>query len=154
VRDPARIGLLSALASLANPVGTLVFRRFAAAATWRLLTAAFAILGVALLWMGTARSDVMFAAAAGLGLFGAGILMPTLITWTMRELPFTYRGVGTGIFQSAFAFGQFASTLLMAVLVGKLTGSALAAFGIIGAGALIAAGATMVAAMSGRGAKG
>jgi predicted MFS family arabinose efflux permease len=154
VRDPARIGLLSALASLANPVGTLVFRRFAAAATWRLLTAAFVILGVALLWMATARSDVIFAAAAGLGLFGAGILMPTLITWTMRELPFIYRGIGTGIFQSAFAFGQFASTLLMAVLVGKLTGSALAAFGIIGAGALIAAGATVVAAMSGRGAKG
>ena len=153
VRDPARIGLLSALASLANPVGTLVFRRFAEAATWRLLTAAFMILGVALLWMGTARSDVMFAAAAGLGLFGAGILMPTLITWTMRELPFTYRGVGTGIFQSAFSFGQFASTLLMAVLVGKLTGSALPAFGIIGAATLVAAGGTIFAAKTGRTAK-
>jgi MFS family permease len=153
VRDPARIGLLSALASLANPIGTLVFRRFAEAATWRLLTAAFMILGVALLWMGTARSDVIFAAAAGLGLFGAGLLMPTLITWTMRELPFPYRGVGTGVFQSAFAFGQFASTLLMALLIGKLTGSALPAFGMIGAATLIVAAGTIVAAITGGGAK-
>jgi hypothetical protein len=41
----------------------------------------------------------------------------------------------------------------MALLVGKLTGSALPAFGIIGAATLIVAGGTIVAAITGRGAK-
>ncbi len=65
----------------------------------------------------------------------------------MRELPFVYRGVGTGVFQSVFMLGQFGSTLAIAALVQQVTGKVLPAFGIIGGAALIAAIAALASSM-------
>jgi predicted MFS family arabinose efflux permease len=156
LQDPARIGLLAGIASLANLLGTLVFRRFVAAPTGLMLTVAFLFLGGGLVWMANAPAiagmanapaDIVFAGGASLGLFGAGLLFPTLITWTMRELPFVFRGVGTGVFQAVFMGGQFGSTIAIAMLVQQVTGGVLPAFGIIGGAALIAALAALASTL-------
>ncbi len=132
VTDPARIGLLSSIASLANPMGALAFLLIARLRTPLLLGIEFGVIAAALLLMGSAHSDVVFAAAAFLGLFGAGLLLPTLITWTMSGLSYSVRGRGTGIFQSLFALGQFASGLIVPALANEVVDGILPAFAVLG----------------------
>lgn len=139
VQDPGRVGLLTAVASLANPIGTVVFWRVS---HWRpvvLLIVEFTIIGAACSAIAFVQTDVQFAAAAFVGLFGCGLLMPTLITWTMSALPFSGRARGTGIFQSMFMLAQFASGMLLAFLTAAVTGSLLKSFGLLGAVALVVA---------------
>ncbi|PZR35057.1 MFS transporter [Caulobacter segnis] len=132
VTDPAQIGKLAAIASLANPLGTLVFWRIAQRSTPTLLAIAFALLGGAFMAMGRAESGAAFTLAAFGGLFGAGLLLPTLITWTMRGLPFAVRARGTGVWQTMFAAGQFVSGLLVPFLSRALGDGILSAFFVIG----------------------
>jgi hypothetical protein len=69
--------------------------------TTMLLGLAFSVIAMGLVAMG-GTSDVGYAGAAFVGLFGAGLLMPTLLTWTMNPLPFEARGLRTAVFQSMF----------------------------------------------------
>lgn len=87
VTDPAAIGKLATAASLANPLGSLVFWRISHLRTATLLAVVFALLGSAFMAMGRASTGPECAAAALVGLYGAGVLMPTLMTWTRRGLP-------------------------------------------------------------------
>lgn len=150
VSDPARIGTLSGLASLGNPLGTLLFWRLARLPTPLLLGLEFAVIAAAFFGMSQAGSEVMFAACAFLGLFAAGLLMPTLITWTMSGLDFAVRGRGTGIFQSLFALGQFASGLAVPFLARALAGGVLPAFAVLGGAAGLAGLAGLLLAARGR----
>jgi MFS family permease len=86
------------------------------------LTLAFALLStgfflIALLpgW----RSVVIGAAIANLG---AGMMLPTLITWAISTLPARLRGSGTGLWMAASFLGQFLSPLAVLGLR-DLTGS-------------------------------
>lgn len=137
--EPGRIGLLTAIASLGNPIATLVFRRLTRVPTTILLGLAFAAIGAGLVAIGWVRTDTAFAASAFVGLFGAGLLMPTLLTWTMKALPFAARGRGTAVFQSMFSLGQFGSSLSLPFLTAHLTGNILSSFATLGAMALIGA---------------
>jgi hypothetical protein len=47
---------------------------------------------------------------------GCGILLPTMVTWNMRELPVSRRGMGTGAFQSSLFLGMFLNPLLVVAL--------------------------------------
>jgi MFS family permease len=121
VNAPQRIGIYQGIASLANPLGALLF----GLSPWRTqtkLTLAFALLStgffvIALLpgW----RSVVCGAAIANLG---AGMILPTLITWAISTLPARLRGSGTGLWMAASFLGQFLSPLAVLGLRG-LTGS-------------------------------
>ena len=137
--DPARIGMLTALASIGNILGTLLFRRFTAVSIPLLMTVEFALIGVAMIVIGQVTTDTHFAIAAFFGLIGAGALMPTVLTWTMRGLPFAARPLGTGIFQSSFMLGQFASGATMVFGTRALGGHVLTTFAMVGCMALIAA---------------
>jgi MFS family permease len=121
VTAPQRIGIYQGVASLANPLGALLFGLL----PWRTqskLTLAFALLStgffvIALLpgW----RSLVCGAAIANLG---AGMILPTLITWAISTLPARLRGSGTGLWMAASFLGQFLSPLVVLGLR-DLTGS-------------------------------
>ena len=90
--------------------------------------------------MSQATSDITFSIAAFCALIGAGLLMPTLITWMVRGLPFAVRGRGVGIFQSLFSTGQFASGLILPFLARNVVNGVLAAYAVLGAIALVMAG--------------
>jgi MFS family permease len=121
VNAPQRIGVYQGIASLANPLGALLFGLL----PWLTLvklTLAFALLStgffvIALLpgW----RSVVFGAAIANLG---AGMILPTLITWAISTLPARLRGSGTGLWMAASFLGQFLSPLAVLGLR-DLTGS-------------------------------
>jgi sugar phosphate permease len=77
------------------------------------------------------------------------LLLPTLLVWSMSILSFENRGRGTGFWQSAFAFGQFLSPVVVTV-VGKANGGIMGAFAFLSfaamGGVIIALFATRKAA--------
>lgn len=139
VLDPGRLGLLTSIASLATPIGTLAFWRVSHWRTPLLLAVEFGLIGAACAAIGLVQTDIQFTIAAFAGLFGCGLLMPTLISWTIRSLPFSARGRGTGIFQSAFMLGQFVSSLLIAFLTQSFGGDILHSFVLVGIAAIVVA---------------
>ena len=136
VQDPARIGLLTALSGLGNPVGSLIFRRFVSVPKSLLLFIELLLMGGGLVGMGYATNDISFSIAACIGVVGAGMLMPTLMTWMIHGLPFAFRSRGVGIFQSLFSAGQFASGLVLPFLARNVVSGILAAFALLGVIAL------------------
>jgi hypothetical protein len=113
VHDPARLGLLTAIASLGVPLGTLIFRGLARLPIGVLLCLEFVVSGVGFVWMGKAADPAVFVLAAAVNQIGCGMLLPTLLTWATRGLAFELRGRGNGAWQSTFAVGQFVSGVLV-----------------------------------------
>jgi sugar phosphate permease len=60
--------------------------------------------------------------------YGAGMILPTLITWAIATLPAAQRGTGTGLWMAASFLGQFLSPLVvlgLRQLTGSLSGAIL-----------------------------
>ncbi len=116
VRDPQRIGFLTSVASLGVPLGALAFRALGGLRLPALLMLEFAALGIGFFLMARASEPLQFLVGAGINQVGAGLILPTLLTWALRNLSYEARGRGTGLWQSAFALGQFLSALLVPLM--------------------------------------
>jgi MFS family permease len=125
--SPAQIGLWHGIASLANPLGALTFGLVRSrplpkvAASFLLLSAGFFVIGLVPSW----HSVVLGALIAN---YGAGMILPTLVTWAITTLPAAQRGTGTGLWMAASFLGQFLSPLVVLVLwhlTGSLSGAVL-----------------------------
>jgi MFS family permease len=138
-------GIFLAAASLAVPAGA-IFYRFAH--RWvslpALLLGEFTLLAIGFVGMSHASSAMAFAATGFINQFGAGMLLPTLLTWGMAQLTFENRGRGTGMWQSSFSLGQFASTLVFAYAI-TVVGGVMPAFQVFGVMALVMAGGALLA---------
>jgi hypothetical protein len=141
VRSPQLIGMWQGLASLANPLGALLFGVLRWH-TFSKLTLAYALLSsgfFVIAALGDWRSAVLGAAVANLG---AGMILPTLITWAIGTLPHRMRGNGTGLWMAASFLGQFLSPLVvlgLRTVTGSLSKAILVyavACGLCGLGAL------------------
>lgn len=147
VQAPAQIGMAYGLNSLGVITGTLVFgwvfaRRLPVALQIGLSSL---VAAVGFLLMQQAHSYETLVLAGMLNGLGCGILLPTMVTWTMRSLPLAQRGMGNGAFQSSFCFGEFLSALTVVGLQNLLGGQRAAAVGVIGlALALLGAGALLI----------
>lgn len=124
VDSTSMIGTAQALNSVGVVCGTLLFGwvvgvRCNIAQQFALCTA---IAGAGCLWMAGAGSYAELTSAATLNGLGCGLLLPTLTTWNMRELPFTHRGFGTGAFMSCLFFGMFTNPIIIVALANKLGG--------------------------------
>ncbi len=125
MQSPRLIGQWQGLASIANPVGAATFGLL----PWRsvtkltlsfaLLSGGFFLIALTVDW----HSAVLGAAVANLG---AGMILPTLITWAISTLPAEQRGAGTGLWMAASFLGQYLSPLVVLGLT-HLTGSLSAA---------------------------
>ncbi len=101
----------------------------------------FAIIGAGFILMANAGSAEQFIAAGFLNQFGAGMLLPTMLTWAVAPLSYANRGRGSGIWQSVFAFGQFASTLSFSFVMAQTSNQlgSIQVFGLISLAVLIVA---------------
>lgn len=122
VNDAARIGVLTMIASLGVPAGTLVFRAAARLPIGMLLAVEFLVIAIGFAGMGKASGPWAFVAAAALNQLGCGMILPTLLTWATRGLAFAVRGRGTGIWTATFSVGQFVSGMLVTWLAGTVGG--------------------------------
>lgn len=140
--SPAEAGFWTSVASIGVPLGTLIYGKFGLKlGVARLLLIEFALLAVGFMLMGRADSSNAFLIGCFINQLGAGMLLPTLLVWSMSILPFEVRGRGTGFWQSAFALGQWLSPLIVTFFAlrmgGLLSGfqmlSYLAAAGVVAA---------------------
>lgn len=131
VHDAGQRGVLQALATLGTITGTIAFRFISTWPVMRLLAIGFACLGAGYWGIGQADTGNTVTAAMTLAQFGCGILLPTLLTWAMRNLSFEVRARGTGVWQGVFMFGQFICAPLFTAAVDQ-TGGILPAFSLFG----------------------
>lgn len=147
--SPARIGLLTSLASLGVPLGTLVYSRVARWRPLRLLCAEFAILAAGFGMMGHSTGVPLFLAGCFVNQIGGGMLLPTLLVWSISLLPLEVRARGTGVWQSSFALGQWLSPLAVTTLSLRF-GGLMAAFTALGCVALAGTAVALVALVAPR----
>lgn len=131
-------GTLQAIASLGVPAGTVVFRYAFRLPPTQLLTASFTIFGLSYIGMGLAPDVPFLIGVAVINQIGAGMTLPTLLTWAMRGLPFHLRARGTGIWQGTFSVGQFLMPIIV-TLLSKALGGLFEAVTAMGVMALFAA---------------
>lgn len=134
VNSPSQIGMAYGINSLGVISGTLLFGWVLAQ---KLKVAAQLALGSLVAGMGFVlmQSAVDYTALTTAGFvngLGAGILLPTMVTWNMRDLPVSRRGMGTGAFQSCLFFGMFLSPILVIGLEKGWSGTRALAVGLEG----------------------
>jgi MFS family permease len=144
--DSARVGELTAVAIAVMPVGTVCFIVLSPRLRLpTLFTLEFLLLGVGFVLMSHTPSVAGFVAAAALNQLAAAMLLPTLLTWAMRQLAFAERGRGIGLWQAALAFGQFLSAVVaVPVLRAAVGGPLIPVFQLFGGASIIAALLTIV----------
>ena len=122
VSDPAEIGKLTMLASIGVPLGTFVFWGVSRLPIGWLLFMDFALVGLGFTWMGLAVDPVSYAWGSFFNQIGCGLVLPTMLVWATRGLAYAIRGRVNGIWQAAFAIGQFLSGMVVTLLSKGLGG--------------------------------
>jgi MFS family permease len=139
--DPAAIGRYTMFAAVGVPIGAFLYSRVGP--RWHIGTVVLAeslLVAIGFWMMGHAQSASGYTAWAFVAQVGSGMSLPTFLVWTTRGLAFEHRGLGTGLWQGAFAIGQFLAALLMPFLAG-MSGSMQGAFQWLAiAGIVLAAG--------------
>ena len=138
VQSPARISILVTIASMGTIVGGYVFKRFTAASMQTLLTVSLLAYGLAYVGVAWAPSVAFGLPLDALGQVGGGIMLPTLIAWSLGKYAFEHRGRGMGLWGGAFFLGAFISPPALS-LVGKVTPGFLASVGAVGVLCLVLA---------------
>ncbi|WP_431358553.1 MFS transporter [Streptomyces atroolivaceus] len=135
------IGAVTAIASAATVVGSLVFTRLTDRPRRR-LPGLFLLCAAGFLVMGTADSLPLLIVGAVLNCVGTGLLLPSLLTLAMSRLDFADRGRGTGLWTAAFFLGEFLCPL---VLLGgqEFLGDLASAVGLLGLVTLLVSAALL-----------
>ncbi|MEH0578000.1 MFS transporter [Streptomyces sp. B21-108] len=145
VESTATIGLVSAVASVTTAIGALLFGRISPSGPRVLLPIAFALSGTGLVVMALGPPVALVAIGATVAGAGNGLLLPTLLTWTISSLHFEERGRGTGLWTACASFGQFFCLLAILALGNALTG--LSSGIVVVAAAAFAAGVVLAAVL-------
>jgi MFS family permease len=138
------IGVAAAVMSVATAIGGAVFGRLSRLGLRRLLTTEFVVSGVGLLVVFAAQSVPIVVVGAVLTGFGTGLLLPTLLSWAVKDLEFDQRGRGTGIWTGTLFVGQFVSPLVIAAVAAPV-GGLQPALGVLGVVALAVGAVTWLA---------
>lgn len=152
VTDPFRTGLIIAAVSLGVPAGTLVFSRMLRTPISYLLLLQFVILAVGFWGMAAAPDLRLLMLAAFVNQIGAGMTLPTMLTWAMRQFPFAQRGRGVGLSQAFFNGGQFVGPTFVTWLAVQFTlGAIKPAYQYVAWGAAVMAAGALIAILVGKG---
>ncbi|MEU3607065.1 MFS transporter [Streptomyces sp. NPDC035033] len=121
--SPGAIGAVTAVASAATVLGSVLFTRLAQHHRHR-LPALLALCAAGFLLMGFADTLPLLIAGAVVNCVGTGLLLPSLVTRAMSLLDFADRGRGMGLWTAAFFLGEFLCPLVL--LAGKEPAGSLA----------------------------
>jgi MFS family permease len=138
------IGGISALMALATAFGCLAFARLARSTPRVLLPIEFGLSAVGLILVFATTAVPVITIGAVVTGFGTGLLLPTLLTWTVNRLLFEQRGRGTGLWTGTLFVGQFLSPIILGA-VGAGIGGLQAALGVLGVAAAVMAVVTVLA---------
>jgi MFS family permease len=136
VSNPAEIGHLTMLASIGVPLGTFIFWSLSRVPIGWLLFIDFALVGSGFTWMGQAGDPHSYAWASFINQIGCGLVLPTMLVWATRGLAYAIRGRVNGMWQAAFAIGQFLSGMVV-TLLSHLLGGLLPTLAVMGKAILV-----------------
>jgi MFS family permease len=134
VQSPSAIGIAYGLNSLGVIAGTLLFGWVLAGrlrVAFQLAVGAL-VAGIGFVLMQSADSYAALTVAGMVNGLGAGITLPALVTWNMRGLPVSRRGMGTGAFQSGLFLGMFVNPIVIVSLENGLVVPRAQAVGLVG----------------------
>ncbi|WP_321858499.1 MFS transporter [Paraburkholderia tropica] len=119
VHSTSAIGFAYAVNSAAIIVGTLCFGWVLASRCTVLQQFVLGTLvcGLGFVCMGTAHDETMLTVGGAINGVGCGIVLPALVSWGLRSLPFSRRGFGTGAFTAAQFIGYFCSPIIVMGMV-------------------------------------
>ena len=147
---PGVIGGVGAIFNIGVMLGTFLFIKLKTKSSGpKLLAIGMLLFAIGYAGMGLSGTFVMTVAFAVITSLGAGLLLPTMLTWVMSILPGNVRGRGTGLWTGMFFLGQFIAPLVAVAMykpVGGLS-NVLLVYGIIAAVLMV------IAAIGSRGAK-
>lgn len=139
IESSALIGMVTAIASTATVIGSVIFASTTGRPERR-LAAIFALCAAGFVLISLAHNVAVLIFGTFLNCIGTGFLLPTLLTWAMSKLEYRNRGRGTGLWIASFFLGQFLCPLSLLALE-SATGHLTTAIGALGlASALVAAG--------------
>lgn len=110
--SPGLIGAVGAAINIGMAVGTAIFQKFKHSSGPRLLSGGLFLLALGYVGMGLSGSVVITTVFAVIASLGAGLLLPTMLTWIMQILPNNVRGRGTGMWTGMFFLGQFVAPIV------------------------------------------
>jgi MFS family permease len=140
VSNPSIIGKYTMLASIGVPLGTFIYWGVARLPIGWLLLLDFALIGSGFVLMGRSTEPTAYVWGSFINQIGCGLVLPTMLVWASRGLAYSIRGRGIGMWQAAFAVGQFLSGLVV-TLLSKHLGGLLPTLGLMGEVALAMAAA-------------
>lgn len=120
--SPAVIGGIGAAANIGVALGSIGFRRFKGASAPKLISLGLGLATVGYLLASLSVSLMVTSAATVVACLGFGLLLPTMLTWMLKELPENVRGRGTGLWTGAFFLGQFSAPITIAAMEANLGG--------------------------------
>ncbi|MDR6388305.1 MFS transporter [Paraburkholderia phenoliruptrix] len=119
VQSTSQIGFAYAMNSVGIIAGTLAFGWFVASrlSVSQQFTLGTAICGAGFVCMGSAHDFATLTLGGAINGVGCGVILPALVSWGLRSLPFSRRGFGTGAFTAAQFVGYFCSPLIVMPMV-------------------------------------
>jgi MFS family permease len=105
--------VIATLGSVATAVTSLSFGRLVGRGIHLLLALAFALGGVGLLTTVATGSPLITGVGYVVTSLGSGLMLPTLLTWSVNSLQFKQRGRGTGMWTGCFFLSQFICGVLV-----------------------------------------
>ncbi|PPK98842.1 putative MFS family arabinose efflux permease [Kineococcus xinjiangensis] len=129
VESVAVIGGVSALAAVATAVGAASFAPMARRGPAVLLPVAFGLAGVGLVVVALAPSVPVLLAGGIIASAGTGLMLPTLLSWTLSDVSHDQRGRATGIWTGCLFIGEFIcplAVLAMSAVLGGLSAALVA----------------------------
>jgi MFS family permease len=135
-----QIGLAYALNSLGIICGTLLFGWVLASrlSVAMQFSAGALLCGLGFVVMGMTRDFQIITLGAVINGVGCGIVLPAMVSWGLRSLPFSRRGFGAGAFTASQFVGYFCSPIIVMSMAAYM-GSRFAVIGDIGRGLLLLA---------------
>ena len=109
IKKGSDIGIYTAIVSVGVPAGALLYKFLSKRDTTVQFSTVFLLLGIGLTGIGLALGLQATMAFAFIQQLAAGMTIPVLVAWSLRELPERFRGRGMGWWCSAFFLGQFVS---------------------------------------------
>jgi MFS family permease len=145
VTDTAQVTRYTALASIGVPLGTFIFWGLSRLRIGWLLFVDFTLVGIGFAWMGQAIDAQTYAWGSFINQIGCGLVLPTMLVWATRGVAYSIRGRVNGMWQAAFAIGQFLSGMVV-TLLSHLLGGLLPTLAVMGKAILVFA---VIAALAG-----
>lgn len=131
VKKGSELGLYSGLVSIGVPIGSVIYKWISGRSNAFQFSLLFLLLGTGLVGIGLSPGLEVALAFAFVQQLAAGMTIPVLVSWSLRELPGRFRGRGMGWWCSAFFLGQFVSPFFVSFVRG-LAGGLLQAFVVFG----------------------